>query len=312
MTVDVAVIIVTYNSARHIGDCLRSVLAQRRSVAQEVIVVDNNSTDGTVDLIHKEFPSVRLLTPGRNLGFAAGVNLGARQMDADYILLLNPDTVVLDHAVDVLVDFARTHPSYGLYGGRTLKPDGSIEPSSCWGLPSVWSLAMFATGLSTLARHNRWIDPESLGTWPRDTVREVGVITGCLLLAPRPVWEKLGGMDERYFLYGEDTDFSKRARLTGYRPVICPDSRIVHEVGQSSATPTHKMLMLYRGKSCFFRTHYSGPVLQLALFLLLAGVAWRGVLSKLVFLLGSNRLANDWPALWHARRDWLPGYPASK
>ena len=309
MNADVAILIVAYNSERHIGACLRSVFDQRRSVRQEVIVVDNASTDRTVAVIREEFPAVKLLTPGRNLGFAAANNLAARQTRADYLLLLNPDTIVLEHAVDVIVDFARSHPDHGVYGGRTLKPDGNLEPSSCWGLPSLWSLAMFATAMSTLSPRNRLFDPESLGRWPRDTVREVGVITGCLLLAERMVWEKLAGLDERYFMYGEDADFSMRARLAGYRPVICPAARIVHEVGQSSATPTHKLLMLYRGKACFFRTHYSGVSLRLALFFLATGVGLRSMLSAVRANSSRGRASNDWLALWRARRDWLPGYP---
>lgn len=309
---DVAILIVTYNSAGQIEACLRSVLAQRRAVRQEIIVVDNASSDQTVDLIRREFPAVKLLTPGRNLGFAAGVNLAARAADAEFVLLLNPDTVVLDHAIDVVVEFARAHPHYGIYGGRTLKPDGSLEPSSCWGMPDLWSLAMFASGLNLVGRGNSVLDPESLGRWPRDTVREVGVITGCFLLAERHAWSALGGLDERYFLYGEDVDFSKRARLAGYHPVICPAARIVHEVGQSSATPTHKLMMLYRGKACFYRTHYAGLQLQLAIFLLVFGVGLRAGLAKTLSALGRSGGRNDWRSVWSNRQQWLPGYPVAK
>jgi len=312
MSSDVAIIIVTYNSERQIGECLRSVFAQRRAVSQDVVVVDNDSSDGTVDLIREKFPAVKMVLPGKNIGFAAGVNLGARHSDSEYILLLNPDTIVLDHAIDVVVEFARCNPHYGLYGGRTLKPDGSLEPSSCWGMPSLWSLLMFATGLNLVARRNSFLDPESLGRWPRDTVREVGIITGCFLLVGRPIWNQLSGMDERYFLYGEDSDFSMRAHRARFHPVICPTAKIVHEVGQSSATPIHKMLMLFRGKACFFRTHYRGLKLLLALLFLLSGVGLRAMLSQAKLLLGRGAPANDWPAVWRARAQWLPGYPTGK
>jgi GT2 family glycosyltransferase len=307
---DVAIIIVTYNSARHIEACLRSVIEQRQKIRQEIIVVENASQDETADLIRRRFPSVVLLTPGRNLGFAAGVNLGARQADADFVLLLNPDTVVLDHAIDKLVAFARANPALGLYGGRTLKTNGALEPSSCWGLPSLWSLAMFASGLSLVARRNRIFDPESLGRWPRDSVREVGVITGCLLLVGISAWTKLRGLDERYFLYGEDTDFSMRARLAGFRPTIYPDAKIVHEVGQSSATPIEKLLPLYRGKTCFFLTHYSGLKLHLALALLQAGVGLRALLKNLAAIFHITTPRNDWSAIWHQRHQWIQGYPS--
>ena len=147
MKADVAIVIVSYNSEDHIGACLDSVFAQRKSVNQQVIVVDNDSRDGTVSLIRERYPEVELVVPGANLGFAKGVNLGVRHANAEFVLLLNPDTVILENAVDVVVDFARKNPGHGLYGGRTLRPDGSLEPSSCWGLPSLWSMTLFAFGL---------------------------------------------------------------------------------------------------------------------------------------------------------------------
>jgi N-acetylglucosaminyl-diphospho-decaprenol L-rhamnosyltransferase len=303
MSADVAILIVTYNSERQIEECLRSVYDQRRAVRQQVVVVDNNSTDGTVPLLRKKFPEVTLITPGQNLGFAKGVNLAARHADAEFLLLLNPDTVILDHAIDVVVEFARTHPAYALYGGRTLKPDGRLEPSSCWGLPSLWSMGLFAFGLTTLAPRNRWLDPESLGGWARDTVREVGIITGCFLLVGRPAWDKLSGLDERYFMYGEDADFSMRAWGAGYRPVICPDARVIHEVGASSSTPLHKALLLYRGKASYVRTHWTGLHQSIGLGLLLLGVWLRAAAGYL--LRGRNK---TWRELWRQRQTWIIGY----
>lgn len=309
MSAEVAVIIVTYNSERQIDACLESVIAERRHVTQEIIVLDNNSSDRTVPHVRERFPSVKVITPGRNLGFAAGVNFAAKQTDADFVLLLNPDTVILDHAIDVIVDFARAHPSYGLYGGRTLKPDGTLEPSSCWGLPSLWSMALFAFGLTTLAPRNRWLDPESLGNWQRDTVREVGVITGCFLLARRSSWEQLGGFDERYFMYGEDADLAVRAHAAGFRPVICPDARLIHEVGQSSSTPASKMLLLYRGKASLVRTHWRGPRQQAALAFLALGVGLRALLSVVSSTLKHRTSVGRWESVWKARHQWIQGYP---
>lgn len=309
MKPDVAVLIVSYNSERHIADCLRSALHEAQRVRQEIIVLDNNSTDGTVALIREQFPQVKLITPGRNLGFAAGVNFAARHSDAEYLLLLNPDTVLLDQATDVIVEFARAHPQHGLYGGRTFKPDGSLEPSSCWGRPTLWSTFLFATGLSTLAPRNRWLDPESLGRWPRDTVREVGVITGCFLLVQRDVWRQLSGFDERYFMYGEDVDLAVRARAAGHRPVICPEARLIHEVGQSSATPAAKMLLLFRGKASLVRTHWHGLRGQLGLALLQWGVGLRAALSFLHARLRGKPSTQRWETVWRERRQWTQGYP---
>ena len=309
MKADVAIVIVTYNSESQIRECLESVISQQEVVRQQIIVVDNQSRDGTVGLIRREFPEVELILPGENLGFAKGVNLGARSANADFILLLNPDTIILDHAVDVIVDFARAHPSHGLYGGRTLKPDGSLEPSSCWGVPTLWSMALFAFGITTFASRNRWLDPESLGSWQRDSVREVGVITGCFLLAPLSVWQQLAGLDERYFMYGEDVDLAMRAKAAGFRPVICPDARLVHEIGQSSETPVHKMMLLYRGKASLVRTHWKGVRRHLGLFLLAAGTGLRASATTLLPMsTGSSKEPGRWQTLWQKRSEWLPGY----
>jgi len=303
MSCDVAILIVTYNSEQQITACLQSAFDQRRDVTQQIIVVDNNSTDGTVALIRGKFPSVTLVTPGLNLGFAKGVNLAARHADAKFLLLLNPDTVVLRHAVDAVVQFALAHPHYGLYGGKTLRTDGTLEPSSCWGLPSLWSLALYAFGITTLAPRNRWLDPESLGGWARDTVREVGIITGCFLLVEQTAWQKLNGLDERYFMYGEDADFAMRARAAGYRPVICPAAEVIHEVGKSSSTPLHKALLLFRGKASYVRTHWRGLTRSLGLALLLLGVGLRAAGSSL--LRGRNQI---WREMWRQRNTWIQGY----
>jgi hypothetical protein len=308
MSANVAILIVTYNSERQIGACIRSILAERDHVTQQIIVLDNDSKDGTVALIRKDFPEVELITPARNLGFAAGVNEAASHADADYLLLLNPDTEILDHAVDVIFDFAKSKPVYGLYGGRTLKADGRLEPSSCWGLPSLWSLSLFAFGITTMFPRNGLLDPESLGGWQRDTVREVGVITGCFLLVSKETWRKLNGFDERYFMYGEDVDLAIRARAAGYRAIICPDAKLRHDVGRSSATPAAKMLLLFRGKASLVRTHWSGAMREIGLTLLAAGVGLRAMSA---LLMGSKSAGNRWKTLWQTRKDWLQGYRAA-
>lgn len=303
---DVTVIIVTYNSEDEIAACLDAVYSERRHVSMQVIVVDNASSDLTVEIVQVRFPQVMLLQPGSNLGFSKGVNYGVRHADADFVLLLNPDTMVRRHAIDVIVGFARANPRYGLYGGRTIKVDGSLEPLSCLGLPTLFSTLMFATGLSCLAPHSPLLNPESLGGWKRDTVREVGVISGCFLLVSTAVWQKLGGLDESYFMYGEDVDFSIRARALGYRPVICPDAELVHKLGTSSKSPAHKMLLLYRGKASLIRRHWHGWRLKAGLFLLVAGTGLRALPSILFrpFRPGENR----WRIVWRHRRKWLRGY----
>lgn len=307
MSADVAILIVTHNSQAHILDCLGSVYRQRETVSQQVIVVDNASSDGTTALIAQHFPGTQVVVAGRNLGFAAGVNLAARHADAKFFLLLNPDAVILEHAVDRVVEFARSQTEFTLIGGRALRADGSVEPSSCWGAPTLWSLTAFALGLSTVARQNRLLDPESLGRWPRDTASEVGFVSGCFLLVPATVWRELGGFDERYFMYAEDADLAARARAAGYRSGICPAARVRHEIGRSSSTPSEKAFLLYRGKATYVRCHWSGARRRLGLLLLVTGVWLRACVWHIAKVANSGSQA-PWRDLWEHRRRWITGY----
>ncbi len=308
---DVAILIVSYNTEDLLRDSLRSVYEQRGSLRQQVIVVDNGSVDRSVDMIRAEFPDVELIDAKENLGFARGVNLAATRANAEFLLLLNPDTLVLDRAIERLVQFARSNPGHGLYGGRALKRDGSLELSSCWALPTVWSMTCFALGLSTVFRHSRWFDPEAMADWRRDTVREVGIITGCLLLASRDDWRVLNGFDERYFMYGEDADLAFRARQAGFRPVICPEACIVHDVGKASATRAGKLLLLFTGKATLVRDHFKGWRKQLVLLELLMGVGLRALLARMKPNPDIGG-ADPWATVWGQRRDWIRGYPDLK
>lgn len=307
---DVAVVIITYNSENEIQDCLEAVQRERLKVNQRIVVLDNQSSDGTVNLIKTKFPEVQLILPKENLGFARGVNRAIRESQSEFILLLNPDTIVKKHAIDKIIDFAKANPNHGLYGGRTLTPEGNLEPSSCWGLPTLWSTAMFAFGLSTILKQNSLFDPESLGKWKRDTIKEVGVITGCFLLAKRSFWQnKLNGFDERFFMYGEDQDLAMRTHALGCKPIICPSAELIHEVGKSSKTPTHKMMLLYKGKACLIRTHWSGLRKTLGIKLLLLGIGLRAMPALIKNFNKKDYLPERYHYLWKNRKEWILGYP---
>lgn len=308
MKFDVAVIIVTYNSALYIRKCLKSLIDERKDITQQIIVVDNASTDSTVELIHDGFPEVKLLQQSKNHGFSWGVNHGASFSNSNFILLLNPDTQILSHSVDRIVEFARTHPDNGLYGGRTLTNDGTLEPSSCWNEPTLWSTFLFALGISSLLSGNRWLDPESIGHWNRESIREVGVITGCFLLCSSTVWNSLNGLDERYFMYGEDVDFSLRARALGCTPIVCPDAILVHNVGMSSATPVDKSLLLYQGKASLIIDHWPWYNRSIGLHLLLLGTLIRAVAESIRSRYSSSYRDLRWGALWQQRTHWIRGY----
>jgi N-acetylglucosaminyl-diphospho-decaprenol L-rhamnosyltransferase len=304
---ELSVVVVNYNTRDATAACIRSVLKTASTVDLELIVVDNGSGDGSVAHFRERFPEITAIEAGENLGFARGVNLGAGVATGRWLLLLNPDTLVLPGSLRALLEFAEGHPDFGVFGGRTLRPDGTVDPSSCWGAPSLWSLTMFATMLSTAFKRSPVFDPESLGRWQRDSVREVPIITGCLLLIRTEAYERLGGMDEDYFLYGEDAEFSLRAGRAGLRRVIIPDAVIVHEVGGSSDAGGRKGCMVMAGKVTLLRKTWSPARATVGIRLLLVGVGMRAALEAV-----TRRPRAPWTAVWRRRSDWIEGYPRAE
>lgn len=302
MAPDISVVIVSYKVPELLRACLASIQREAVGCTYEVVVVENGSGDGSAALVRDEFPAVRLLALDENVGFAAGCNLGAHAAEGEYVLMLNPDTELVGDTLTALLRYARAHPRAGLVGGRTLSPQGELDPGSCWGAQSLWSLVCFAAGLSSVFHGSRLFDPESLGGWPRDSERQVDIVTGCLCLVPRAVWEQLGGFDESFFMYGEDADLGTRARKLGYQPAITPEAVILHHVGASSHS-VDKREMNLRCRVALARKHFSPARASTAVALLQIGTGVRALAAGV-----TRRPSSTWPAVWRRRRDWRGGY----
>ena len=306
-----SVVIVSYRVPDLLLACLASLLPELVG-SDEVVVVDNASGDGSAGRVRAAFPAVNVIESPVNLGFGAGCNLGVRNSTGTLVLLLNPDTVVHPGALAALRDVARRRPEAQLWGGRTVSPDGTLDPRSCWGLPTLWSRTCFALGLSAAFRGSAVFDPEALGGWARDTEREVGMLTGCLLLTTRVLWDRLGGFDERFFMYGEDTDLNLRARLRGARPMITPGATVTHVVGASSRRVDKRVLLL-RGQVSLARTHRGRLGAAYEVGALRLGVAVRAAPGLLRSSSRPDDEASDgpdstWTGAWHRRSEWLTGY----
>ena len=187
-----------------------------------VVVLDNASDDGSADAVAAAFPQVELIRSPDNLGFARANNVIAETAATEWLLLLNSDTEVLPGAIDELLAFARANPAHGIYGGRTLFPDGSLNRGSCYDRLTPWSAFCHATGLVAAFRDSALFDTENIGGWARDSVREVDIVSGCFFLIRTALWRELGGFDPRFFMYGEEVDLCHRARARGWRPVVTP------------------------------------------------------------------------------------------
>lgn len=300
------VIVVSYNTRDLTRACLESIYRETALPDFEVIVVDNASTDGSAEMIRDEFPQVRLLALEKNVGFGAANNRAAAEANGRYILLLNPDTVVLDRAIDTLVAFAEAHPEYGIYGGSTFFADGSRNPTAGWNRPTAWSLFCVATGLARLFPGSRLFDPESLSGWEWNAPRAVDIVTGCLLLTTRAHWDALGGFDPHFFMYGEDADLCLRASAAGLQPVLVPEAHIIHFGGASEPKRADKMVRLFTAKAQLCRLHYTGLhagacVAMLGLWSV-ARIAMFSVASPFKPTAASRK--REWQEIWRARRIW--------
>jgi GT2 family glycosyltransferase len=304
---DVSIIVVSYNTREMTLACLRSVCEQTKGIAYELIVVDNASKDDSAESIKTQFPAINLIASKDNQGFAVANNLAATKAKGDYLLLLNPDTIVLGGAIQKLLEFAKKKPANLIYGGRTLYKDQTLNPTSCWRRPTLWSLFCYAIGLTSIFRKSALFNPESYGNWQRDSVREVDIVTGCFLMIQKKLWIHLGGFDQQFFMYGEDADLCLRASAKGANPIITPDATIIHYCGASETVRADKMVRLLRAKEQLIRTHWSPFVSHVGLALLRFAVLSRTVACRLLILFmpnKPNKNAESWKEIWQRRKEW--------
>ena len=304
------IILVSYNTAEYTKRAIESVYAETHDTEFHIIMVDNNSKDNSVELIEKNYPDVEIIQTGANLGFAGGVNIGAKAGDGDYILLLNPDTVILDAAIDKLMRYAKTTPQAGIWGGVTLNNDLSLNPNNARARLSFKTLLFSALGLSKAFNNSCFFNHDNYGCWDRQSEREVDVITGCFFLTPRPLWEALNGLDETFFMYAEEADYCIRAIKKGYQPRVTPAARIIHHGGVSEANLSGKMLKLLKGKAELINKHaasWQKPIYK--------GLLQLHVLNKLLSLKLFSLLRNskketlsEWQKVYQQRKEWLRGY----
>lgn len=300
-------IVVSFNTREFTLSCLRSIFRETRDLRFEVIVVDNASSDGSAEAIRAAFPQVTLLAPERNLGFGVANNLAAKSARGEFIVLLNPDTQVTSDAVGEIVRYARTRSEDGIIGGRTLRADGSLNPSSCWGRPSLWSVFCRACFLSSIFPRTRLFDPTSLGRWKRDTERDVDVVSGCFLSAPRRLWRRLGGFDESFFMYGEDVDLSLRSMKLGANPRITPKATLIHVGAASEPVKEDKLVRLIGAHRSIMRRHFPRVQALCALRIHTCGVIVRYALARVVAVCGlAGRLSGSaaWIGVWRRRAEW--------
>jgi GT2 family glycosyltransferase len=306
MTPELSILIISYNTRDLTLRCLESLRQHPADAAVQTLVFDNASDDGSADAIAEQFPEVELIRSRENAGFARGNNLAARRATGTFLLLLNPDTEVRPGCLDAVLDAARQHADRHLIGGRTFFADGSLNATSVYGEPTLWSTFCKGSGLASLARRSRLLNPESLGRWARDTERQVDLVTGCFLLIRRDHWDRLAGFDESYFMYGEDWDLCLRARKLGLGCRICPRAELIHHGGASERVRSDKMVRLFSANAQLFRRHWSPRRSRFGVAMLDLW-AW----TRMSALRGIKLLRPDatpryeaWRSVWQRRELW--------
>lgn len=285
---DVSIIIVNYNTKHLLGACVESVVQQTRTARFEVIVVDNASVDGSIEMLQRKHPAVHVVVNDSNRGFAAANNQGIARATGRYVLLLNSDTIILDGAIDTLVRLMDEHRDIGIAGCLQLNPDMTLQPS-CRSFPSLWNIITEATFLYKLLPSTRLFGSYYLSFFRHDHMREIDVVMGSFMFIRREVLNDIQGFDEDYFFYTEETDLCYRARQRGHRSFFCPQARIIHIGGGSGSTTLWSFAHLHRSQYQFINKHFRGAenvamrfmkrfgiLIRIPVYLLASLLTWNG------------------------------------
>lgn len=253
-----SIVIICWNDLRVIRECLRSIFDGTHTISFEVIVSDNGSTDGSIEFIREAYPIVHVVENRANLGFAKGNNAGIRASRGEYVLILNPDTVIHDGALDKLIAFADRNPQTGAFGCRVENADGSYQVSARL-FPTVWRYWVNALYLKKLQGVSRLFAYEEYAGWNGDSERDIDWQSGCCVMLRRELLENLGGFDEQFFYHFEEVDLCRRVWNTGAPIRFTPEAVITHLGGQSvSRFPIRFEIEKHRNRYRYFYKHF-GP-----------------------------------------------------
>jgi GT2 family glycosyltransferase len=250
----VSIVIVTWNGKKYALECLDSLRLLRLEL--EVIVVDNASTDGTPDAIRETYPEVKLIQNSENLGFAKANNIGMAKATSDILCLVNSDVVVRPGCLENMVEFMRANPSVGVLGPKMLSPTGGVG-QSVNKFPTVWNYFCFALGLHFLMPNSKVFGGYILAAYPYNKTEDVEVLTGWFWMIPRAALEQVGGLDEQFFMYGEDLDWCYRFHQSGWRLVFFAEAEALHYGAASSGqAPSRFYVEMIKANLQYFRKHH--------------------------------------------------------
>jgi GT2 family glycosyltransferase len=271
---DLSILIVNYKNSATLPDCLDSIFRTTQGLEFEVIVVDNGSQDEGLNAIREKFPQTRLIKNNTNRGFSKANNQAAAISKGEILLFLNPDTQLTNNAIQTMMAQLKRDSQTGALGPKVLNPDGSLQ-YSCRTFPTVWTGLFNKYSLvSRLFPNNKFTRRYLMTDYDHEDSREVDWVSGCCMMVPRSAFIKIGGFDEKYFLFNEDVDLCHTLKHHGYKTFYFPQAKIYHDITSSNTkVPQHIILRRHLGMSHYIVKHFIGnPLLG---FLIHAMIAFR-------------------------------------
>lgn len=286
---DLSIVIVNYNTKQLTMDAVHSVYQSKISYTYEILLVDNNSSDGSVELFHQELPNVTVIENTKNVGFSRANNQAITIAKGSYILLLNSDTIVQEDTLQVMVNFMDSHPKIGASGCKVVLPDGSLDKACRRGFPTPQASFYHFLGLSKLFPNNTRFNQYQLGHLDPDKDYPVDCLVGAFMLLRREVIEQVGLLDEMFFMYGEDIDWCYRIKEVGWDIYYYPYTSIIHYKGASSRRKPMKIIYeFHRAMILFHRKHFSRKYPLVVNWIVYTGVTLNFLMSIIINRLKST------------------------
>lgn len=296
-----SVVIVNYNVKYFLEQCLYAVRKAKQHLPIEVFVVDNNSVDGSMEMLKEKFPEVQLIENKKNVGFSVANNQAMQIAQGEYFLLLNPDTVVQEDTFVKICDFMDAHPNAGGLGVKMIDGKGQFLPESKRGLPTPFVAFCKIMGLSNLFPKSKKFGRYHLGFLDKNKIHKVDVLAGAFMLMRKSALDQVGLLDETFFMYGEDIDLSYRIQLGGYDNYYFPDTQIIHYKGESTKkSSVNYVFVFYNAMIIFAQKHFTKNNAQLFSFLINIAIYLRAGLAIISRLLRKLVLPFLDAATWYA------------
>jgi GT2 family glycosyltransferase len=259
---DLSIIIVNYNVKEFLQNLLTSLFKAVANLTSEIIIVDNGSDDGSVEMLRDKFPQITLIANKENLGFSKANNLGLKIAKGKFLLLLNPDTIVQEDTFEKLIKFFNQQQDAGMTGCKILNPDGTLQLACRRSFPGPWTSFCKVSGLSALFPNSRLFARYNLTFMDENQSYEVDAISGSFMMVRREVFDKIGGLDEQFFMYGEDLDWCYRVQKSGWRVYYVHETTIIHYKGESTKRSSlDETKFFYHAMHLFVKKHFASSLL---------------------------------------------------